>query len=206
VRTAAEGKRLFFTDSRHLYRFRKHFQRDLEQVQNPHWLHFEDTDHAVEWCENELIANKRMTSASVAEAADLSQQYLCASMTPAELEALRNAGEERRFAAGTQIFGTGDPAHCLYFIFSGEVEVSVDTDSGHPLRLTTLGPGMVFGEVALLNRNRRTANVIASADTSCLEVAFNALPDAVRTKMLVNMASYFAGKIAQDTALVQHLG
>lgn len=83
--------------------------------------------------------------------------------------------------------------------------MSIATDSGHEVRITTLGPGMVFGEIALLNNNRRTANVTAAADTVCLEIPFDALQDAVRNKMLVNLASYFASKIERDTELVKHL-
>jgi glutaminase len=89
---------------------------------------------------------------------------------------------------------------------SGEVEVTVDTDDGNPLRLTTLGPGTVFGEIALVNRQRRTADVMATRDTVCLQVCFDTLSADIRTKMLINMASYFAGKIEHATQLMQHLG
>jgi glutaminase len=85
------------------------------------------------------------------------------------------------------------------------VEVSISTDSGRELRLTTLAGGMVVGEIGLLNQRQRTANVTAVTDTLCLEIGFAALPDAVRTKMLMNMASYFASRIERNTALIQHL-
>ncbi|MGB5570322.1 MAG: cyclic nucleotide-binding domain-containing protein [Sedimenticolaceae bacterium] len=80
----------------------------------------------------------------------------------------------------------------------------VDTDAGNQLRLTTLGAGAVFGEVAPVNRERRTANVAATMDSVCLQVCFDALEDGVKTKMLVNMASSFASKIQQDTELMQY--
>jgi glutaminase len=126
-------------------------------------------------------------------------------MTSEELAELRELGEEREFAAGSRIFLAGAPADCLYFIFSGEVEVSVTTDAGQELRLTTFGPGMVFGEIGLLNQQQRTANVSAVADARCLEIPFATLPEAIRTKMLVNMASHFASKIERDTALIQRI-
>jgi glutaminase len=127
-------------------------------------------------------------------------------MSAEEIDALSKAGNERIFAAGARVFSAGDEGDCLYFILSGEVEASISTDSGHRLRLTTMGPGMVFGEVALLNKKRRTANVEALVNAKCLEVCVDGLPEAVRTRILVNMASHFAGKIERDTALVQHLG
>jgi glutaminase len=137
---------------------------------------------------------------------DLSQQYLCSGMSEEELDSLRASAVECRFAPHQLIIKADDPADCLYFILQGEVEVMVDTDADHQLRLTTLGSGTVFGEVALVSNKRRTADVRATVDTVCLQVVFDALPDNLRTKMLVNLASYFASKIEQDTKLMQHLG
>ena len=208
MRIADQGKRLFFTDSKNLYRFRKHLQGNAYRGKEPGPLHFEDTDHAVEWCENQLIAQTDTTGADTS-VADLSHQYLCAAMTHEELESLRHAGREREFKTGERIFDAGDRAESMFFILSGEVEVWIDTGAGQPLshhlRLSSLGPGMVFGEVALVNEKRRTANVSAAMDTRCLELRFDAIPDALLVKMLMSMASHFANKIERDTQLIQQL-
>ncbi|TVQ84592.1 MAG: glutaminase A, partial [Chromatiaceae bacterium] len=158
TRISTEGKRLFFTDCRNLYRFRKQLQREPGVGQDPAPLHFADTDHALEWCEDQLIA-EAMADGIDTMAVDLSQQYLCIGMTAEEIEELRQSGTEQRLPTGTLIFATGAPADAMYFIYSGEVEVWIDAGPAHHLRLTTLGPGMVFGEVALVNHKRRTANV-----------------------------------------------
>jgi len=205
-RMADDGKWLFFTDCQHLYRFRKQLQTLAVETREPGWLHFEDTDHAVEWCENKLLADACRESSVESPVADLCRQYLCNGMTSQELQGLREAGFERLFATGTRIVRTGDTADSLFFILSGRVEVLVDRDAGHQLRVTTLGPGTVFGEVALVGRRKRTADVVAETDATCLEVGFDALPDAIRTRMLMNMAGYFAEKIEHDTELMQHLG
>jgi glutaminase len=208
-RIANEGKYLFFTDCKNLYRFRKHLLGESvgtqEPGQEPGPLHFEDADHAVEWCENQLIAEAEATG-TAASVQDLGGQYLCSGMTSEELEELRASGEERTFPAGSRIFRAGDAAESMYFIFRGEVEVWIDSGSGHHLRLSTLGPGMVFGEVAFMNQNRRTANVSAATETQCLELRFESIRDALRIKMLMNMASHFASKIERDTQLIQQLG
>ena len=203
---AERGKHLFFTDARHLYRFRKTLRKQVTATQDPDWLQFEDTDHALEWCENQLIEEISAPSEQPAAAMDMSQQYLCAGMTPDEIDALREVGKTREFAAGTTIFRVGDHGDSLYFILSGEVEVSINTESNRRLRLTTLSPSMVFGEIALLSQTRRTANVMATMDTTCLEIRFEAINDAIKMKMLANMASYFAGKIEHDTQLIRNLG
>jgi glutaminase len=205
-RALKEGKNLFFTDCRHLYRFRRSVEKRMDKQRHPGCLEFDSTDHAVQWCEDSLLGHANPTTASIAAANDLAQQYLCADMTETELGALKKSGKERYFSAGTKVFSAGDAADSMFFIYSGEVDVSVVSDSGHPVRLTTLGAGMVFGEVALLNNRQRTANVVAAVDTICLEVGFDALEEAIRTKILVNMASHFARKIEQDTDLLRHLG
>lgn len=206
-RLVSEGKFLFFGDSRHLYLFRKEMQKEHNKVQAPlGWMHFDDTDRAVEWCEDRVIALAQAALGIDGSVTNLSDQYLCAGMTNEELDALRAAGVERTLAAGALIFRAEDPADSLYFLFSGEVEVWIQNGLGHHLRITTLGPGMVFGEIALLNQNRRTANISAATDAVCFEIRFDALPDALRTKMLVNMASYFARTIEENTQLIQRIG
>ena len=206
VRAEYAGKSLFFTHGSHLYRVRKHLQTLAEASQQPDWLHFEDTDHAVEWCENRLLAGAHIELTTEVPTQDLCEQYLCTGMTPQELASLEQVAQQREFAKGTRIVRAGDSAESMYFILSGQVDVMVDTDGGQQLRLTTLASGTVFGEVALVNQQRRTADVVAASDAVCLEVRFDDLQDAVRTRMLMNMASYFASKIQRDTELVQHLG
>ena len=205
-RAGVEGKHLFFTDCQHLYRFKKHLRAQKGTHQVPDWLQFDDTDHAVEWCEDRLLVEAELASSSDPCRTDLCDQYLCSDMTPEELNELHEVGAERRFPAGSTIVHSGDPAKSLYFILDGQVDVLVATDDGHQLRLTTLGRGTAFGEVALVNRKRRTADVVAVTEAVCLEVDFDNLSDAVRTRMLVNMASHLASKIERDTELMRHLG
>ncbi|HET9615543.1 MAG TPA: cyclic nucleotide-binding domain-containing protein, partial [Pseudolabrys sp.] len=64
--------------------------------------------------------------------------------------------------AGQVIVRAGEPAHSMYFITSGEVEIAVRHER---LRL---GVGQFFGEVAVLRRARRSATVTALSRTSLL--------------------------------------
>jgi voltage-gated potassium channel len=63
---------------------------------------------------------------------------------------------------GVVIVRRGDPAHSMYFIAAGEVEVDLRQE---PVRL---GAGHFFGEVAALRRARRSATVTALTRTSLL--------------------------------------
>ncbi len=60
------------------------------------------------------------------------------------------------------IVRVGDPAHSMYFIAAGEVEVALKKET---LRL---GAGQFFGEVAVLRRARRSATATALTRTNLL--------------------------------------
>ncbi|MEK8094441.1 cyclic nucleotide-gated ion channel [Methylocystis sp. IM3] len=64
--------------------------------------------------------------------------------------------------AGTLIVRRGDLAQSMYFIAEGEVEIEL---SREPARL---GPGQFFGEMAILHKTLRTANVRAVEPTKLL--------------------------------------
>lgn len=64
--------------------------------------------------------------------------------------------------AGTLIARRGEVAHCMYFIAAGEVEIEL------PRAAVRLGEGQFFGEMALLRKTRRTANVRALEPTKLL--------------------------------------
>jgi glutaminase len=204
-RARSTGKLLFFTECQHLYRFRRHIERDLSEAQEPHWLAFTDTDHAMQWCEDNLLDRPSGGKTASSGEVPLSAQDLCTSMSDEELAELDRIGERRVIPTGTRIFSAGDKANSMFFIFRGEVDVSVNGEGGQQMRVTTLRSGMVFGEVALLNKHVRTANVTTTLETDCLEVCFADLSESTRTKILVNMATGFAAKIQRDSELLTHL-
>lgn len=64
--------------------------------------------------------------------------------------------------AGTLIVRRGDMAQSMYFIAEGEVEVEL------PFESVRLGVGQFFGEIAVLHKTLRTANVRATEPTKLL--------------------------------------
>ncbi|WP_246206936.1 cyclic nucleotide-gated ion channel [Methylocystis heyeri] len=64
--------------------------------------------------------------------------------------------------AGTPITRRGEEAHSMYFIAAGQVEIEL------PQNQVVLGEGQFFGEIALLRRTRRSANVRALCPTKLL--------------------------------------
>lgn len=92
------------------------------------------------------------------DATRLSSIPVFADLGEAELAAVGEAAFEIEVTAGETIAAEGDFGHALYAIESGTADVTID---GTLLR--TVGPGDVFGEIALISSGRRTASVTATS-------------------------------------------
>jgi CRP/FNR family transcriptional regulator, cyclic AMP receptor protein len=66
---------------------------------------------------------------------------------------------------GATIFSKGDPGNCLFAVISGTVKISISSAGGRNAILNLMGPGEIFGEVAVLDGQARTAD--ATANTDC---------------------------------------
>jgi CRP-like cAMP-binding protein len=79
--------------------------------------------------------------------------------------------EEKRFGAGSEIFREGDPGDALYVIGRGRVRISRNIAGGEEA-LAILGPGEIFGEMAILDPRAagRSADARAHEDALLLEL------------------------------------
>jgi CRP-like cAMP-binding protein len=66
------------------------------------------------------------------------------------------------------VFGEGAEGDALYIISQGAASVRLHLDAEESdIRLITFSAGTLFGEMALLDRDRRSATVIADEPLSC---------------------------------------
>ena len=94
---------------------------------------------------------------------------------------LTSSGTAEAFPAGTTLFEEGDPGDRLYVVKSGAVVLSTN---GH--QLETVEAGGLFGEMAVIDREPRSATAVA--ETECELVAI----DKRRFWFLVQETPYFA--------------
>ena len=73
------------------------------------------------------------------------------------------------YRRGQSIFSEGDAGTSAYIVEKGSVEIWRKGDDGNKIVFATLGPGAVFGELALINPAPRAANA-TSVDVSTLIV------------------------------------
>jgi CRP-like cAMP-binding protein len=93
------------------------------------------------------------------DASQLKSIPLFQTVSDEELAEIAPFAEETTVEAGTQLVREGDFSYEFFAIEDGQAEV---TRGGE--HLADLGPGDFFGEIGLLERDLRTASVVAKAD------------------------------------------
>jgi len=66
---------------------------------------------------------------------------------------------------GATLFSKGDPGNSLCAVISGTVKMSISSPDGRSAIFNLIGPGEIFGEIAVLDVQSRTAD--ATANTNC---------------------------------------
>ena len=85
---------------------------------------------------------------------------LFSGLKPQGLELIAKVATEETHAAGTKIFQHGDAGDKLYLILEGKVRISREVPGMGEEALAVLGPGQVFGEMALLDESPRSADAV----------------------------------------------
>lgn len=141
----------------------------------------------------------------------LGRTPLFAGLPPSELEPLLAEFRSRRFAAGSFIFQQGDPGDRLHLITIGEVKISRTTEAGGEAVFAVLGPGDLFGELAVLQEDAtRSADAQALVDTECLVlqrqaiVSFMQAHPAAMWRVITLLTDYIRRKDEAFEALAFH--
>jgi len=79
-------------------------------------------------------------------------------LSPAALEEVMAAARLRRMAKQTRIFNQGDPAERAYALIDGSVRISQAGSDGAEVVIRFIGPGEMFGAVALFTNRQYPAD------------------------------------------------
>lgn len=93
------------------------------------------------------------------------------------------------FKAGSVIFREGDEARDLFVIKSGQVRIQIGNRT-----VTELGPDSIFGEMALIDNEPRSATATAVTDVELVPVSEK------QFLFLVSQTPYFALKVMRVLA------
>lgn len=163
---AAKNIQVIFSNVENEVLFSKYLKEECSVAGQPSFLIFGDNDLALEWCENRLIAQWMPPRASQ-DIVPLAGHEMCQGLTKQELNRLQRYLKLMTFAAGEVIIKSGDAPDNIYSLAKGEVSVTISLPTGKLKRLSTLSPGMMFGEMAIVDRAPRSADVRADTDVEC---------------------------------------
>jgi signal transduction histidine kinase len=96
----------------------------------------------------------------------LEANKLFCQLSPTELSALSRIAREKRFSAGQEIFKEGDNGDGVYVVRDGLVEISGLVDQQVRLVFSEVGPGDIFGEMAVIENKPRSACAVARTEAT----------------------------------------
>ena len=73
--------------------------------------------------------------------------------------------------AGDTLFHQGDPGDSLFFVISGQLQVTLFVPEAEDRVINILGPNSILGEMSLLLDSPRSATVVAQTDAELWRVA-----------------------------------
>jgi CRP/FNR family transcriptional regulator len=93
---------------------------------------------------------------------------LFADLEGGELERFSHVAVPRSFPSGSRVFHEGDSSDACYIVREGSFRVTREHSDGRAITLATLGPGEIFGELAMLDGDKRSASAEALSDGELL--------------------------------------
>jgi glutaminase len=174
------------------------------------FLSFEDNDLAAEWCENRLLSEVEKAPAARGNLADA---VLFKGLPANLLQEVEGVCRTQVYAKETEILASGQESDGrIFFIESGETSILVPLANGAYQRIATLGAGMVFGEMVLLEQTTRSASVFADTEVSCrifdagdLERISSREPQ-LKITLLENLGRDMASKLRGNMQWIAALG
>jgi CRP/FNR family cyclic AMP-dependent transcriptional regulator len=86
------------------------------------------------------------------------------------IERLASYARTRSLDAGTTIFAKGDPGTSLFAVCAGTVKISNQSHQGKDAVFNLINAGEIFGEIALLDGQPRTAEAVALSDCELMVI------------------------------------
>jgi len=121
-----------------------------------------------------------------------------------ELVELLSGSEKRIFQENETVLSEGDSGSFMYILIQGEVDIVKQPGAGSGKVLARLTSGNCFGEMALIDRNVRSASVIAV--TPCILIRLNEnnidRNPVLSTKLYRNIARLLSHRLRNTNAMI----
>lgn len=116
-------------------------------------------------------------------------------LQPADFQAAAGYFSINSIVQGQEIFREGDAGTFMCILHSGSVTVQKTNGDGQPIIIATLRSGRAFGEMAVLDGERRSASCVAASDCQLLTLGKDSL------EKMLNDAPKIAARIIRAIAI-----
>ena len=186
------GRTVLITDYGHLDLFTSSIHRNLP------FLKYDNLDEAVVQSENALLHANGYKPKQ--EPVQLMDQQLLKGLTQMELCELKKHLKHQQYSEGEMIITKGSTAETIFFLESGQVSIHDSSDENKDFTLAIINAGNSFGEMALLDKQKRSANVRAQTNVSCFIMLFDILDKmenlaAIKVKILTNLGASLSSRL-----------
>jgi len=155
-----------------------------------------ELDHALEWCENEIIGQHQGLTR---EEANLRNWFTKILDSEGDADELIRRCRRIEVDAGEVIVHAGTAADSMHFILDGRVGIVVPADQGRTTRVRSLGRYTTIGEMGLVAHTPRSATIQAEV-ASVLYVLNTHQFEAIKTEdpeLSHKLLTYFVSVMAE---------
>jgi CRP-like cAMP-binding protein/anti-anti-sigma regulatory factor len=172
---------------------------------------FADTDAALEWAEEQVILAHGAGDVLTGEIA-MDRLSVLEGLTEAEIAVVRTLLARRTYGPGEVVIKEGSLDRDLFLMSRGTVSVRVGMPGqDRQRRLASFSAGTVFGEVALLDHQPRSATVTADEEAVCYVLSDEAFGALVRDhhpiaiKLLTNLGRELSRRVRRANVMMSQL-
>jgi len=187
----------------------EHFGNSGETINHER---FADIDCALEWCEDQLLQQEQPEWLRGGRQISLPAMDILQGFDPSEIALIETILLEKRYHAGEIIVREGDSADSLYLLASGRVSICLSLrDRARRQRLSTISPGVAFGELALLDGGKRSADAIADEPALCYVLPIDKLQELakhhpnIESKLIFNIGRELSARLRRADAEIRAL-
>ena len=175
--------------------------RALAEDEQAHRVrNFPDGDSALEWCEDQLLSGLPLVADTKLSVSEIN---LFKGLSREECRLIEQILQPLMFEKGEVIMREGDPAKLFFVLARGTVSIHIRTHGREApkKRVASLGPGLTFGEMALIDGGTRSADVVADEKVICYGLGIEQLKELsaehpnILISILTNLTREFSDRL-----------
>ena len=172
---------------------------------------FDDTEKALGDAEERLLSRLGRSS-ELSPRGIIASSPILAGLTREQVRSLGRFARRQTFLKEEAVFSQGEVGDMAYLMVRGRMDVSIDIPgSNRKRRVSSLAEGTMFGEMGLLDGEKRSATVRATQASRCFSIGrdeFDALrreyPD-IALLLMQNLGRQFAERLRLANNIISEL-